>query len=93
MFGRRKKTRAGWDEKKSNKVTSLAEAVCGKHYRILNNPDLKTMEMGLHKNVVITINKNDSGNPNIVIGVGDTRLMLSHELAKKILITDIQISL
>ncbi len=62
----------------------FTEAEVGKKYIILNNPDLKTMEMGIYRGGVITVHKNEEDNQNIVIGVGDSRYIIPRELAGRI---------
>lgn len=64
----------------------LTEAEIGKKYVIMNNPDVKTMEMGLYHSGIITVHKNESDNPNIVIGVGESRYIIPRELASKIIV-------
>ena len=65
---------------------NLSEAEIGKKYLILFNPDIKTMEMGIYRGNMITVHKNEEGNPNIVVGVGETRYIIPCELAQRILI-------
>jgi len=62
----------------------LADAEVGKKYIILNNPDIKTMEMGIYRGGIITVHKCEEDNPNIVVGVGDSRFIIPRELAGKI---------
>lgn len=65
---------------------SLNEAEIGKKYIILENPDVKTMEMGLYRSGIITVHKNEEDNPNIVVGVGESRYIIPRELAEKIIV-------
>lgn len=65
---------------------NLSQAEIGKKYLILFNPDIKTMEMGIYRGNLITVHKNEEGNPNIVVGVGETRYIIPCELAQRILI-------
>ena len=65
---------------------NLDEAAVGQRYRVIANPDKKTMEMGIYHSGVITVHKNEENNPNIVVGVGESRYIIPRELAKRILI-------
>jgi Fe2+ transport system protein FeoA len=44
------------------------------------------MEMGVYVGGVVTVQKNDPAEPNIVIGVGDSRYIIPRTLASRILI-------
>ena len=66
--------------------TSLENAVEQQRYIITCNPDRKTMEMGVYVGGVVTVQKNDPAEPNIVIGVGDSRYIIPRTLASRILI-------
>jgi len=65
-------------------VFFLTDAEVGNKYIILNNPDIKTMEMGIYRGGIITVHKNEEDNPNIVVGVGDSRFIIPRELAGRI---------
>ena len=65
---------------------SLLSAEPGKKYAIMCNPDKKTMEMGLYVGALISVQKNDALDSNIVVGVGESRYIIPRELAEKILI-------
>jgi len=65
---------------------TLAEAEVGKKYIIMHNPDVKTMEMGLYRSGIITVHKNEQENPNIVVGVGESRYIIPRDLAGNIIV-------
>ena len=65
---------------------SLNDASEQQRYIIISNPDRKTMEMGVYVGGVVTVQKNDRSEPNIVIGVGDARYIIPRVLATRILI-------
>ncbi|OPX29633.1 MAG: hypothetical protein B1H06_01165 [Candidatus Cloacimonas sp. 4484_143] len=69
-----------------SRCINLDEAAVGQRYRVIANPDKKTMEMGIYRTGVITVHKNEEGNPNIVVGVGESRYIIPRDLAKKIVI-------
>jgi Fe2+ transport system protein FeoA len=84
-FGKhRRKERCGRRHRRFQCASILTEAEVGKKYIILNNPDIKTMEMGLYRGGIITVHKNEEDNPNIVVGVGESRYIIPRELAEKI---------
>jgi len=70
----------------AGETLNLNEAEVGKKYIILCNPDVKTMEMGLYRSGMVTVHKNEEDNPNIVVGVGESRYIIPRELAQKIII-------
>jgi Fe2+ transport system protein FeoA len=62
----------------------LNEALENERYMILNNPDIKTTEMGLHAGSIITVHKNHQTDSNIIIAVGETRYIIPREIAVNI---------
>ncbi|MBC8385785.1 MAG: ferrous iron transport protein A [Candidatus Cloacimonetes bacterium] len=58
----------------------------GKKYVVISNPDKKTVEMGIFAGSMIEIQKNESSEPNIIVGVGESRYIIPRELAEQILI-------
>ena len=64
----------------------LNEATVGHKYRVITNPDKKTMEMGIYHSGIITVHKNEESNPNIVVGVGESRYIIPRDLAKRIVV-------
>lgn len=65
---------------------SLNQAELGKKYVIVCNPDRKTFEMGIFAGGIISVQKNDPNDNNIVVGVGNSRYIIPRELAERILI-------
>ncbi|MBN1948141.1 MAG: ferrous iron transport protein A [Candidatus Cloacimonetes bacterium] len=65
---------------------SLAEAPLGQKFVIVCNPDRKTMEMGIYPGGIVTVQKNDSSDQNIVVAIGNSRYIIPRELARKIII-------
>ena len=66
--------------------TTLNNAVVNKKYVILSNPDRKTVEMGVFNGGIITVQKNDSTDPNLVIAVGESRYIMSRAVAERIIV-------
>lgn len=80
------KKQHGCRRHKEELFENLLSAKQGEKYVIMCNPDKKTMEMGLYVGGLISVQKNDLSDPNIVIGVGESRYIIPRELAEKILI-------
>ena len=84
-FGRRRNSDRCRNHHRFQACASLlTEAEVGKKYIIMNNPDIKTMEMGIYRGGVITVHKNEEDDPNIVVAVGNSRYIIPRELACKI---------
>jgi Fe2+ transport system protein FeoA len=62
----------------------LNECIEGDHALVTGNPDKKTRELGMFCGVMINVIKNDDGNANMIIGVGDARYAISKDVAKLI---------
>lgn len=71
---------------KNREYLSLNQAELGKKYIIVCNPNRKTFEMGIFVGGVITVQKDDFTDNNIVVGVGNSRYIIPRELAEQILI-------
>ncbi len=54
-----------------------------KRVRILSNPDLKTVELGLHSNALIRVVSNQKGQ-NLVVQIYEQRYAIPREIANKI---------
>lgn len=67
-----------------NPCTSLDGCTHGDMALVTSNPDKKTRELGMFCGVMIDVIKNDDGNANMIIGVGDARYAISKEVAKLI---------
>ncbi len=59
---------------------------CAENERVCihRNPDRQTMEMGLHNGGLVIMLKNDPSDNNIVVGIGNSRFILSKRVAKLI---------
>lgn len=71
---------------KHHSTMNLNEGELETNYYVVCNPDRKTMEMGIYNGSVITVQKNEQTDPNIVVGVGESRYIIPRILAKTILI-------
>ncbi|HHE37312.1 MAG TPA: ferrous iron transport protein A [Candidatus Cloacimonetes bacterium] len=58
----------------------------GKKYVVISNPDKKTVEMGIFAGSMIEVQKNERSEPNIIVGVGESRYIIPRDLAEQILI-------
>ncbi len=58
----------------------------GKKYKVISNPDKKTVEMGIFSGSMVEVQKNETTEPNIIVGVGESRYIIPRELAERILI-------
>jgi len=65
------------------KTLDLCEAK--KRVRILSNPDLKTVELGLHSNALVRVVSNQKGQ-NLVIQIYEQRYAIPREVAEKIIL-------
>ncbi|MFC1467193.1 FeoA family protein [Verrucomicrobiota bacterium] len=65
-----------------NPCASLNQCVEGDQALVTGNPDKKTRELGIFCGVMINVIKNDDGNANMIIGVGDARYAIAKEVAK-----------
>ena len=65
---------------------SLDKALEHKKYVIMSNPDRKTVEMGVFNGGIITVHKNDGTDPNLVVAVGESRYIISRDVAKRIVV-------
>jgi Fe2+ transport system protein FeoA len=55
-------------------------------YVILENSDRQSMEMGLFIGAQVRVIRNNFASPNMVVGVSDSRYMLSKETAQRIIV-------
>ena len=51
---------------------------------IICNRNLKTIERGLYVGMQVNMFRNDSGEPNIIVAVGDARYVLDRRIAGEI---------
>lgn len=63
---------------------SLDELKSGKEALITCNNDIKTIERGLYHGKRIFTQRNEPGEPNIVVAVGDARYVLDRRVARQI---------
>lgn len=88
MIFRRKKANAhkccGKHKNCSNSVTILSE--CPDHQKVLirNNPDLKTVELGIHSGSSLEVLKNHPGDSNLIISVHGDRYIIPRNIAQNI---------
>ncbi len=89
-FGRRHKGKHRCGERcyrfRDREYASLNQAELGKKYKIICNPDRKTIEMGIFAGGLISVQKDDPNDQNIVVAVGNSRYIIPRELAERILI-------
>eukprot|EP01156_Anaeramoeba_ignava_P011170 Anaeramoba_ignava/a482220_6.p1 GENE.a482220_6~~a482220_6.p1 ORF type:complete len:100 (-),score=0.98 a482220_6:309-608(-) len=69
--------------------TCLTEGQESNEYIILCNNNRKTIEMGMYNGAVIKVLKNHPSENSIVVGVNDSRFILSKLLAESIMIKSI----
>ncbi|MBN2460435.1 MAG: ferrous iron transport protein A [Candidatus Cloacimonetes bacterium] len=67
-------------------VFTLDDARIGERYLILHNPDRKTVEMGIFCGSIVTVQKNDPVDQNLIVAIGETRYIIPRDLAGKILV-------
>ncbi len=65
----------------SGDCISLADLSTGKEALITCNNDIKTIERGLYHGKRVIAQRNEPGEPNIVIAVGDARYVLDRRVA------------
>ncbi len=84
--GRGKTHGLGHGRHRHHHAMNLDEGKLETKYYVVSNPDRKTMEMGIYNGSAITIQKNEQIDPNIVVGVGESRYIIPRTLAQTILI-------
>jgi len=84
-FRKRNRHRCHKCPKERSKI-NLNDAEENYNFIVLSNPDKKTMEMGIYKNSVIYVQRNDQNEPNIVVGVGESRYIIPRDIAKNIIV-------
>ncbi len=94
MFGKGK----GLGRKRGNRIhggrhghhrrmpVNLNGAIPGNKYIVKFNPDKKTIEMGIYAGSIISVQKNELDDPNIIVAVGETRYIIPRKTAEKILV-------
>ena len=66
----------------------LSEGKIDTEYKVISNPKLKYIEMGLYHDSIVRIIKNNDCDRNLVIAVGDARYIISKNIAKTIMVSD-----
>jgi Fe2+ transport system protein FeoA len=64
----------------------LSTAEVGSKHFVIMNPDIKTIEMGIFNGSIITVQKNEESDQNIVVGVGNSRYIIPKTIAEEIII-------
>ncbi len=72
-----------------NNNMSLENAEIETKYEIVCNSHRKSFELGLFNGNQITVIRNNDFQNNIIVAVGDSRYILSKEIAKNIFIKEI----
>ncbi len=80
-FGRRFFLRPRPCHCRSGDCINLAELSPGREAVVTCNNDLRTIERGLYHGRRVSAFRNESGEPNLVISVGDSRYVLDRRLA------------
>ena len=75
---------SGHGERKFRHCISLSEAIENYKYIVRLNPDKQTIEMGIASGSMIFVHKNDLNEANMIIGVGETRLIIPRRSAELI---------
>ncbi len=83
-FGRRIRGRKRVCHCQIGDCISLANLATGQEALITCNNDLKTIERGLYHGKRVIAQRNEPGEPNIVIAVGDSRYVLDRRVAQQI---------
>ncbi len=84
QFGRRIRGRQRSCHCLSGDCISLDDLATGKEALITCNNDLKTIERGLYHGKRVVAQRNEPGEPNIVVAVGDSRYVLDRRVARLI---------
>lgn len=65
---------------------TLSEATENNRYIIKHNPNKQTIEMGISAGSLVFVHKNDPNESNIIVGVGEKRLIVPRDSARKIMV-------
>ena len=82
--GNRHRKGGGRGERKFRHYISLSEAIENYKYIVRLNPDKQTIEMGIASGSMIFVQKNDLNEANMIIGLGETRLIIPRKSAELI---------
>jgi Fe2+ transport system protein FeoA len=62
----------------------LSDFAQGANVVVISNSDRKTLEMGLFTGALVTVMKNQPNDANMVVAAGESRYIISKEVAVKI---------
>ena len=79
-----KRKGGGRGHRKHRHHITLSEAKENQKYIVKFNPNKQTMEMGIATGSLIFVHKNDAREANIIVGVGETRLVIPRNAAEEI---------
>lgn len=74
----------GRGERKNRYCISLSEAVEDQKYIIRGNPDKQIIDMGIAPRGTIFVHKNNIKEANLIVGVGEIRLIIPRKSAERI---------
>lgn len=83
MFGFRRRMRHAKQHHNCQRAT-LNDVPENETAIILCNQHLKTVELGIHPGAEVMVLRNEEGEPNLVIAVGNARYILDRRVANRI---------
>ncbi len=83
-LGRRLNLRPQRCECASGQCITLSELSTGSEALITCNNDIKTIERGLYHGKKVSAFRNEPGEPNLVVAVGDSRYVMDRRVARLI---------
>ncbi|MCK9309579.1 MAG: ferrous iron transport protein A [Candidatus Cloacimonetes bacterium] len=83
-FGRRFMQRRESCPCASGDCLSLTDLPSGEKAIITCNKHLLIIERGLYQGMTLTMHRNDSDEPNVIVAVGDARYVLDRRIAREI---------
>ena len=88
MFHRKHRHRHGGEDAAppGDGCISLSMSADSSRTVVVSNPDIKTLEMGLHPGAIVHILHNHPGERNIIVKVNDNRYVLPRVTADKIIV-------
>ena len=85
--GKHKRLRRGFRHRlRHQEPFNLNDAKINQKYIVRFNPDKKTIEMGIYAGSIISVQKNEFDDPNIIVAIGESRFIIPREIADQILI-------
>lgn len=70
----------------SQECIALCQGAPGEKYCVMKNSDAKTREMGLYPGAEVHVIKNVSGDPSVVVAVGEARYAIHRGIAGVIIV-------